>query len=98
MQVILEMKTRDIMSIDDKAQVYCRCFEDNMGALELANVPKLPPRTKHINLVYHHFQEHVQKGTVKVFPIPSDEQLADMMTKPLAQNQLTKLRKLVLGW
>ncbi len=38
-----------------------KVFEDNSGALELARLHKLR-RTKHINVCYHHFREHVRKG------------------------------------
>ena len=49
------------MSIDDlRPKIHCTVFEDNRGALELAHLPKLHPRTKHINQSYHHFQENVE--------------------------------------
>ena len=35
--------------------ISCKVFEDNNGALELANDPKFRPRTKHIGIKYHHF-------------------------------------------
>jgi hypothetical protein len=34
-----------------------KVFEDNSGALELARLPKLLYRIKHINMCYHHFRE-----------------------------------------
>ena len=37
-------------------KVHCTVFEDNSGALELARLPKIRPRTKHITQSYHHFQ------------------------------------------
>ena len=36
---------------------YSTVFEDNNGAIELANEPKYRPRTKHINVKYHHFRD-----------------------------------------
>ena len=98
MQIIQELRENKIVYIDDKARVHCRCFEDNTGALELANVPKLRPRTKHINLVYHHFRDHVRKGLVKIFPISTSEQIADILTKPLPQNDFQRLRRKMLMW
>ncbi len=71
------------------SQYHCRFddfFEDNSGALELARLPKLCPRTKHINVCYHHFCEHVWKELIKIFPIDTKDQIADALTKPLAQN------------
>ena len=41
-------------------KVHCTVFEDNSGARELARLPKIRPRTKHINQLYHHFREHVE--------------------------------------
>jgi hypothetical protein len=38
--------------------LYADLFADNTGASELAKAPKMPPRTKHIALKYHHFREH----------------------------------------
>jgi hypothetical protein len=64
----------------------CGQFEDNSGALELTRLPKLRPRTKHINVCYHHFCEHVRKGLIKIFPIDMKDQIADALTKVLAQN------------
>ena len=98
MQIIQELRENKIVYIDDKARVHCRCFEDNTGALELANVPKLRPRTKHINLVYHHFRDHVRKGLVKIFPISTSEQIADILTKTLPQNDFQRLRRKMLMW
>ena len=44
------------MSIDDlPPKIHCSVFEDNSGALELARLPKIRLRTKHINQSYHHF-------------------------------------------
>jgi hypothetical protein len=34
-----------------------KVFEDNSGALELARLPKLLYRIKHINMCYYHFRE-----------------------------------------
>ena len=45
-----------------KLVIRCTLFEDNMGAEELANVPKNRPRTKHIAVKYHHFREAVNNG------------------------------------
>ncbi len=70
----------------------CKVFEDNSGALELARLSKLRPRTKHINVWYHHFCEHVPKGLIKIFPIDTKDQIADALTKALAQNDFQRHR------
>jgi hypothetical protein len=50
-----KMRDRGFQVICTSPHVYCKVFEDNSGALELARLPKLRPRTKHINVCYHHF-------------------------------------------
>jgi hypothetical protein len=86
MDLIQEMKDRHIPVICSKPYVYCKVFEDNAGALELARLPKLRPCTKHINVYYHHFPEHVRKGLIKIFPVGTSNQIADVLTKALPQN------------
>ncbi len=86
MNLLQEMREQNFKVICIEAYVYCKVFEDNAGALELARLPKLHPRTKHINVCYHHFCKHVCKGLIKIFPINTKDQIADALTKAQAQN------------
>ena len=79
-------------------KVSCRVFEDNAGALELANNPKLRPRTKHIAIPYHHFRHHVNAGTIIIEKVATQENLADIFTKPLPLVTFRYLRRKLLGW
>jgi hypothetical protein len=67
--LINEFKEYGFKVYSEVPRVHCKAFEDNSGALELARRPKLRPRTKHINIKYHHFREHVRLGLIKVYPI-----------------------------
>jgi Reverse transcriptase (RNA-dependent DNA polymerase) len=74
-------------------------FEDNTGCLELANKPdQYRPRTKHIGIKWHHFQDTVKNGSVIVQKINTTMQLADPLTKPLPQPRFETLCKLLMGW
>jgi hypothetical protein len=86
MNLLQEMREQNFKVVCIKLYTYCKVFEDNAGALELARLPKLCPRTKHINVCYHHFHEHVQKGLIKIFLINTKDQIADALRKALAQN------------
>jgi hypothetical protein len=79
-------------------RIHCSAFEDNSGALEMANTPKMRPRTKHMNIKYHHFRDAVQKGLVTIHAINTLDQLADIFTKPLSITLFTKFRKGIMGW
>ena len=99
MQLVDKIKKRKI-PLHGRAQTVVRCkvFEDNMGALELSKVPKMRPRTKHINIKYHHFRQHVQDGTITVQHITTEEQVADIFTKPLPEKAFRKHRRSIMGW
>ena len=92
-----EMRERNFQVICTAPHVYCKVFEDNSGALELARLPKLRPRTKHINVCYHHFREHVRSRKIKIFPIGTKDQIADTLTKALAQNSFCQHRQAMCG-
>ncbi len=92
-----QMREQDFKVLCTKPYVYCKVFEDNSGTLKLARLPMLRPRTKHINVSYHHFREHVRKGLIKIFPIDTKDQIADALTKPLAQNNFQRHHHLMCG-
>jgi hypothetical protein len=46
----------------------------------------MKPRTKHIDVKYHHFRSHVAAGVIDFKTIKSGDQPADILTKPLCGN------------
>jgi len=86
-------------------EVFCTAFKDNSGALEMARVPKMRPRTKHINLKYLFFRSRAMqdgdkdvKGKVHIKPIDMKDQQANLWTKSVCQELFLKFRKAVMGW
>ena len=98
MRILDEMKTHGMPIEDSTSKVYCRVFEDNSGALEMAKVHKYRPRTKHINVKYHHFRDHVSDGSIKLYPISTTAQPADIFTKPLPRELFIRHRYRLMGW
>ena len=98
MQLLEEIKSHGHRTLSMTPKVHCKAFEDNTGAIELACLPKMHPCTKHINVVYHHFRDYVCTGQITVETIKSTDQIADILTKPLAQNLFQKLHKQMLHW
>ena len=64
----------------------------------MATGTKFSPRTKHIALKYHHFRSHVKSGRVDIQYRPTQEQLADLLTKPLSNEAFFVLRYMLCGW
>ena len=98
MQLIKEIQQRGFEVPTTTPVVHCRLFEDNSGALELARVPKMRARTKHMNLKYHHFRDFVARGLVTIHHINTKEQPANVLTKPLGDEDFVKHRLTLLGW
>nr|GEY22008.1 retrovirus-related Pol polyprotein from transposon TNT 1-94 [Tanacetum cinerariifolium] len=48
-------------------------------------------RTKHIAVRYHFIKEHVEKGTIELYFVKSDYQLADLFTKALPVDRFNYL-------
>jgi hypothetical protein len=67
--------------------IYC----DNTSAIAISDNPVQHSRMKHIDIRHHFIREHVEKGTVKLFYIPTEKQLADIFTKPLDEETFTRL-------
>jgi len=42
-------------------------------------------KSKHIEIWYHYFHDMVQRGTIKLQYVGTDEQVADVLTKPLSR-------------
>jgi hypothetical protein len=98
MRLVKEVKEKLNLPMDTIPTVQCTLFEDNSGAVELTNVPKMRPRTKHINAKYHHFRQYVTDKTIQVLKVSTRDQLADILTKNLNQDVFIKFRKLICGW
>jgi hypothetical protein len=98
MRLVEELADAGFSMTKTPPRVHCKVFEDNSGALAMAQTPKMRPRTKHMNLKYHHFREAVAKGQVPIHAINTLEQVVDILTKPLAMLQFQKLRKRMMGW
>lgn len=56
---------------------------DNVSALELAKSTAYSARTKHIDIRHHFVRQHVQEKSVILVHVPTEEMLADVLTKAL---------------
>jgi hypothetical protein len=54
---------------------------DNEGAKKLAENPEFHKRSKHIDIIYHFTRNTIQKNQIKLVPIPSKYNIADIFTK-----------------
>ncbi|WVZ63326.1 hypothetical protein U9M48_012967 [Paspalum notatum var. saurae] len=54
--------------------------------------PVLQSRTKHIDVRFHFLRDHCEKGDIDLVHVASENQLADIFTKPLEFGTFVRLR------
>ncbi|GKA96295.1 hypothetical protein Tco_0818390 [Tanacetum coccineum] len=71
----------------NKIPIYC----DSKSAIAISCNPVQHSRTKHIDVRYHFIKEHVEKGTIELYFVKTDYQLADLFTKSLSVDRFNYL-------
>ncbi|KAM1699905.1 hypothetical protein ACFX2K_031198 [Malus domestica] len=67
-------------------------YVDNKSAIALAKNPVFHDRSKHIDTRYHYIRECIERKDVQVEYVKSQDQVADIFTKPLRQEDFVRLR------
>ena len=67
---------------------------DNQGAIALAKNPWFHARSKHIDIQYHFIRQHTDTdtGTINLDYCPTDDMMADILTKGLSRARHEKCR------
>ncbi|GJW13228.1 retrovirus-related pol polyprotein from transposon TNT 1-94 [Tanacetum coccineum] len=64
---------------------------DNKGAIDLSKNPVQHSHTKHIEIRHHFLRDNVQKGHISIKKVPSIDNIADILTKPLKRESFNYL-------
>ena len=67
-------------------------YGDNQGAIALARNPQFHARTKHIDVQHHFVREKQHSGEVDLQYVPTDQQVADGLTKALPKDKFEVFR------
>ena len=70
---------------------------DNQGANALAKNPINRKRSKHIDIRFHFIREEISEGRLNVQYIPSEDNIADVFTKPMSAIKLKKFKPMIMG-
>ncbi|GJX66207.1 retrotransposon protein [Tanacetum coccineum] len=65
---------------------------DNKGAIDLSKNPVQHSRTKNIKIRHHFLRDNVQKGHISIEKVPSVDNIADILTKPVKRESFNYLR------
>jgi hypothetical protein len=73
-------------------------FQDNMSTIQLLkNGKSNAERTRHIDLRYFYITDRIKRGELQVIYKPTDQMIADIMTKALPTKSFKVLRDLLLN-
>ena len=70
---------------------------DNQGAIALAKNPIKHQRSKHIDIKYHFIRDEITKKRLNVKYIPTDDNVADVFTKPMSRMRNQKFKTSLMG-
>ena len=74
-------------------------YEDNATAISWSEgAVGGSDRAKHVDLREHYVHDAVAQGVLKLVKVPSEDNLADLFTKPLPKDRFLVLRKKLMGF
>ncbi|GKA34528.1 hypothetical protein Tco_0720957 [Tanacetum coccineum] len=88
---VLQFLGEKLVSWSYKKQDCTMMFTAEADAIAISCNPVQHSRTKHIDIRYHFIKEHVEKGTVELYFVRTEYQLADLFTKALPKERFEYL-------
>ena len=88
--LLMQTQLRDYGFYFNKIPIYC----DSKSAIAISCNPVQHTKTKHIDIRYHFIKDHVEKGTIELYFVNTEFQLADFFTKALDEKRSFLVSKL----
>ena len=89
-QVIYMQQTLKDFGLNiSKSPIYC----DNTSAINLSKNTTQHARTKHIDTRHYFLRDNISREVITLDYINSENQIADILIKPLNESTFTKLRR-----
>ena len=92
-QVLWMKRQIEDLKVQCQSPIIIKC--DNQSAINISKNPVQHSRTKHIDIKYHFLKDQVAQNVVKLEFISTNEQVADIFTKPLPKDVFERLRVLL---
>ena len=72
-------------------------YEDNQSAINLAQAPEIPRKSRHIHVRHHYIRRLVQDNLIKIEHLRTASMVADMLTKLLPVKLFIHFSRLLLN-
>jgi len=72
-------------------------YSDNQGCIALAENPEGHSRAKHIGVQYHYSRQLIEYGKIKLDYCPTEDMLADVLTKSLGPRAFKECSRKLTG-
>lgn len=92
-QVVWLRNMLEVLGDEQKGPMIIYC--DSMSTIKLSRNPVMHERSKHIDVSFHFLRDLCKNGKNELQYCKSGENVADIMTKPLKQLVLEKLRNIL---
>ncbi len=86
-----------LKGVDGSHYMQPQIYEDNQGAIALAKNPAQRQRCKHVDIKYHFVRSAVTDGKVILNYCPTEQMVADIMTKPPTKSKLKRFQVFMFG-
>ena len=70
-------------------------YRDNTSSISMSKNPVQHSKPKHIPIKYHYLRDQAANKNIKLEYVPTQEQVADIFTKPLRRDVFEYLRKIL---
>lgn len=87
-----------LLEIQPALNVKATIYEDNQATIQSICGNERLKRMKHIDLKYHFIKDIIEKEIVEIKYIPTTDQLADVLTKPLSKNVFQRLCESIFNY
>ena len=91
--------TRNFLLAQNYSIEEATIYEDNKSTIEMVkNGKSNSDRTKHIASRFYFIADRASSKEIKLVYMPTDDMIADLLTKPLQGKKFIILRRLLLNW
>ena len=89
--------TQLLNGMDNSAYTCTKIYGDNQGAIAMSRNPVNRLRSKHIDIKYHFIRDALSEGRIHVEYFPTEDMIADILTKPVSTVNIVKFKSCMFG-